>query len=172
MSHLLTIIALFILINVLTPVKVLAVCPVCTIAVGAGLGLSRYFGIDDTVTGLWVGGLILSSSLWLVDWLKKRGLKLNNFILSIIVIVLFYALTLIPLWKTNIIGHPFNTIFGFDRLLVGTTVGSTLFLIALFADKIVRKMRGKQFFVYQKVVFPVLILLTASFILYFSIPKL
>lgn len=33
--------------------KALAVCPICTVAVGAGVGLSRCLGIDDSITGLW-----------------------------------------------------------------------------------------------------------------------
>ena len=28
--------------------KALAICPVCTVAVGAGIGLSRWLGIDDS----------------------------------------------------------------------------------------------------------------------------
>ena len=32
-----------------------AICPVCTVAVGAGIGLSRWLGIDDSITGLWIG---------------------------------------------------------------------------------------------------------------------
>ena len=32
-----------------------AVCPVCIVAVGAGLGLSEYLGIDDTIAGVWIG---------------------------------------------------------------------------------------------------------------------
>ena len=46
--------------NLLFAKQALAVCPICTIAVGAGVGLSRYFGVDDAITGLWVGGLIVS----------------------------------------------------------------------------------------------------------------
>ena len=40
--------------------KALALCPVCAIAVGAGIGVSRWLGVDDTITGVWVGGLIVS----------------------------------------------------------------------------------------------------------------
>lgn len=146
-----------------------AVCPVCTIAVGAGLGLSRFLGIDDTISGLWVGGLILSSTFWLVDWLKKRGVKIKTLPLTILTAVIFYTLTLIPLWQTQIIGHPFNTIFGIDKLLFGTVVGSVLFLAAVRTDKIVRRLRGKQLFVYQKVIFPFLSLISASLIFYLII---
>ena len=33
-----------------------SVCPVCTIAVGAGLEGARLIGIDDIITGIWAGG--------------------------------------------------------------------------------------------------------------------
>jgi len=49
-----------------------AVCPVCVVAVGAGLGLSEYLGIDDSIAGLWVGGLLFALSLWTYDWIKKK----------------------------------------------------------------------------------------------------
>jgi len=29
-----------------------ATCPVCTVAIASGLGLCRYIGIDDVVSGL------------------------------------------------------------------------------------------------------------------------
>lgn len=172
MSPFLAVLIISLLANLSVSAKALAVCPVCTVAVGAGLGLSRFLGIDDTVSGLWVGGLILSSSFWLTDWLVKKGLKPNRSLLSLTVVVLFYALTLVPLWQTKIIGHPDNTLFGYDKLLIGTTIGSVIFLLALLADKTVRKMHGRQFFVYQKVVFPVASLLLASLIIYYSVPKI
>lgn len=143
-----------------------AVCPVCTIAVGAGLGLSRYFGIDDTISGLWVGGLILSTALWSADWIHKRGLKIKLKVLNIASALIFYLITLLPLYYSGIIGHPLNTIYGIDKILYGTVLGSFIFLLALSLDKLVRKINGRQFFVYQKVVFPVTGLLIISLIFF------
>ena len=61
------------LVGIFLPIaKVGAVCPVCTIAVGASLGLSRWLGVDDTISGLWIGGLIVSTTLWTYSWMKKR----------------------------------------------------------------------------------------------------
>ncbi len=146
-----------------------AVCPVCTIAVGAGLGLSRYLGIDDTITGLWVGGLILSSAFWAADWLhnKKVGIKLS--VLNGAMSVLFFFVTIIPLYFTDIIGHPYNQVYGLDKLVFGTLFGMVIFLLALALDKQVRKINGRQLFVYQKVVFPVTSLAIISLIMYFGI---
>ena len=53
-----------------------AVCPVCTVAVGAGVGISRLIGIDDSITGVWIGGLIISSGLWMGDFIRKKKWKI------------------------------------------------------------------------------------------------
>jgi len=34
------------------PNFVFAQCPVCTVAIGVGVGLCRYLGIDDLITGI------------------------------------------------------------------------------------------------------------------------
>lgn len=149
-----------------------AVCPVCTVAVGAGLGLTRYFGVDDTVSGVWVGGIVLSSSLWLADWLHKKGLKIKLTVLSVVTVAFMFAATLIPLSVSKVIGHPFNTIFGIDKLIFGITLGTIVFILAVRMDKLVRKVKGHQLFVYQKVIFPVLSLLITSGLMYLYINSL
>ena len=159
----------------LFPSTAQAVCPVCTIAVGAGLGLSRYLGIDDTISGIWVGGFILSSSFWLIDWMyKKYPSKLkrfNSLTVSSLIVLSMYALVLIPLWYGKIIGDPFNTILsivgGVDKLLFGIFLGSLTFLFGMWADKKIREKKGKQLFNYQKVVFPVVSLVIASLVIYY-----
>ena len=155
----------------LTPSNALAVCPVCTVAVGAGLGLSRYFGIDDSVTGIWVGGLIVSVSFWTVDWATKRDFKwlrrFNEKRKTFLSLVFWTLLTYPPLYWAGMIGHPFNAILGVDKLIFGSILGAIAFSTGVCADKKVRKIRGKQFFTYQKVVFPVLSLSIFSLVLYF-----
>lgn len=153
--------------SLLAPAKALAVCPVCTIAVGAGLGLSRFLGIDDSVSGVWAGGLTLSSSFWLSDWLTKKFKSKFNFkYKTLVVSVLMCALVFIPLWFTEIIGHPFNTLLGIDKFIFGSVVGSIVFLKTVWLDRKVRQIKGKQLFNYQKVVFPLLGLLIASLVLF------
>ena len=142
-----------------------AVCPICTVAVAAGLGLSRYLGIDDAVSSLWIGGIILSVSFWSIDWLTKK--KINFKYRNILVFIFWYGLTLIPLQLTGIMGHPFNTVLGIDKILFGTAVGSVFFLLGIWADKKVREKRGKQLFAFQKVVFPVVALAIISLVIYF-----
>jgi hypothetical protein len=142
-----------------------AVCPVCTVAVAGGLGVSRALGVDDTVTSVWIGGLILSSSFWLTDWLSKRP-KYKELANIWAISALMYGIVLIPLYYTQIIGLPQNTLWGIDKILLGTTVGSVAFLKGVYLDKLQRRRLGKQFFNYQKVVFPVSFLALTSFIFY------
>lgn len=148
-----------------------AVCPICTVAVGAGLGLSRYFGIDDAVSSIWIGGLLMSVSFWTVDWLGKKNYKfsknLTNPQLTITAILFWYILTLIPLWVGNVIGHPLNTILGIDKIIFGTGLGSFMFLVGMWTDKKLRALKGKQLFNYQKVAFPVISLVLTSLLVYY-----
>jgi len=154
----------------LTLASALAFCPICTVAVGAGLGLSRYLGIDDSVSGIWVGALILSSGLWFSTWLKKKGLRIPY--RNILITIAFYILTLIPLYFAKIIGHPFNVILGIDKLIFGTIMGSGLFLLGLIIDKVLRsKNDGKVFFYYQKVIIPMTLLISGSMLLFFLTKK-
>ena len=147
-----------------------AVCPVCTVAVGAGLGISRALGIDDAVTSVWIGGLILSMSFWTIDWLrKKKKLEIGNWKLEILVITIMYILTLVPLWYGKYIGRANNTLWGIDKIILGTFFGSLAFLLGMWVDRKVREKKGKQLFVYQKVVFPVVCLTITSVLLHFLI---
>lgn len=159
--------------NLLLPSFAWAVCPICTVAVGAGLGISRMLGIDDTVTSVWIGGLILSMSFWLVDWFNKRKFsfvkKINSGYLDLVVTTLMYTLVLVPLWYSKYIGRETNMIFGIDKIIFGTILGSFAFLGSKELDKKVRKKKGRQLFLYQKVVFPVASLLIISLILHFFI---
>lgn len=78
-----------------------------------------------------------------------------------------YALVFLPLWQTGVVGHPFNTVLGVDKLIFGSAVGTAAFLLGMFADRKIRAVRGKQLFIYQKVIFPFSSLLIASLVLYF-----
>lgn len=143
-----------------------AVCPVCVVAVSACVGLSQYLGIDDTISGLWIGGLLISMIIWTIDWLKRKNIKF--YFRKILVAGLFYVFTIGPLYRSGIIGHPANKFWGIDKLLLGIILGSILFLVAIFLNSYLKKKNdGKVFFPFQKVVVPVVILVISSGIFYF-----
>ncbi|MEK7497886.1 MAG: hypothetical protein AAB656_03135 [Patescibacteria group bacterium] len=150
----------------LFPADSYAVCPVCTVAVVAGLGVSRMLGIDDSVTSIWIGGIILSSSFWFSDWLSKKE-KFKKFSNIWGVSIAMYLLVLSPLYLSKTIGLPFNIIFGMDKIIFGTIVGSIAFLLGIFIDKKTREINGgKVFFSFQKVVFPISALFISGVIMY------
>ena len=152
--------------GIATSSAALAVCPLCVVAVGAGLGFSRWLGVDDVVSSIWIGALLASLSMWTVIWMNKKnwGFKYDK----IIVLVLYYVLVLLPLYYADIAGHPLNKIFGIDKIVFGALLGSFVFLGSLWLhDFLKTKNQGKSFFQYQKVAVPVLVLLITSLIFYY-----
>lgn len=147
------------------PTKAHAVCPICTVAVAGGLGISRWLGIDDSVTGIWIGGIILSSGLWLADWINKKGWK--GHLKNIVSVGIFYLFVIPPLYWGKMIGLSGNSLWGIDKVILGTVVGSILFLGGVFLDKWLRTTNeGKVYIYFQKVIAPVFLLTLGSFILY------
>lgn len=154
----------------ISPPKVLAICPVCTIAVGAGLGFSRWLGIDDIITALWIGGLTVSMIMWTLNWLSKK--ELNFKFEKIIITVFYYLMIIIPLYWTGMIGHPQNKIWGIDKLLFGIILGSLVFLIGgLSYYQMKKKNNNHAYFPFQKVVMPVGPLIVLSIIFWFMTKK-
>lgn len=149
-----------------TPAR--AICPVCTVAVGAGLGLSRYLGIDDTITSLWIGGIIVSTIFWTIDWLSKKGKK--GLWIDILTTILMYVFVIIPLYWSKMIGHQYNKLWGIDKIVLGMIIGSIVFFLGARVHFMIKqKNKDKVFFPFQKVVIPVGSLWIMSLIFYFII---
>jgi len=145
----------------------LAVCPVCTVAVGAGIGLSRWLNIDDSITGLWLGGFLLSISLWTVDWLDRK--KIRFFLKRFFVILAYYAFAIVPLYYAKIIASPFAFICSCasDKLLLGTIEGTAVFFFAVKLYEFLKQRNNNHsHFPYEKIVFPVALLAVFTIIFY------
>jgi len=141
-------------------------CPICTIAVGAGVGLCRYLGIDDLISGTWIGGFLMSLTIWTIDWLNKK--KIRFLFRKILVFAFWYGITIFPLYLLSIMGHPENKFLGIDKLIFGIISGSIIFLISVFVHNfLIKKNNGKSYFPFQKVVIQVLFLVVLSLIFYF-----
>ncbi|MBI4693611.1 MAG: hypothetical protein HY749_06290 [Gammaproteobacteria bacterium] len=143
-----------------------AVCPVCTVAVGFGVGLSRWLGIDDLISGLWIGGLVVSLVIWTLSWLDTRGIGFPA--RGAIVTVAYFLVVVAPLQLAGITGHPFNTLWGVDRLLLGVALGSAAFWAGarLYARRKARH-GGHAAFPFQKVAMPIAPLVVLSIAFYF-----
>jgi hypothetical protein len=161
---------LFGILITLFPLSAQAVCPLCTVAVGAGVGLSRWLGIDDTITGLWIGGLIVSLIIWTLGWLEKKNIRFRG--RWVLVVFLYYAVVVLPLYFKGFIGHPQNSLFcwcglHWDKLLVGIALGSLGFYAgAKWYFYLKEKHGGRAYFPFQKVVMPVLPLVILTIIFY------
>ena len=138
-----------------------AVCPVCTVAVGAGLGLAEWLGIDDSISGLWIGALIVSMSIWTINWLNGKNIKFKG--RKIFITLAYYLLTILPLYYYGIMGHPYNQFWGLDKLLLGIIVGTIFFFGGSLLNLWLKtKNGGKVYIKFQRVLIPVVILLLIS----------
>ena len=131
-----------------------AFCPVCTVAVGAGLEGARILGVADVITGLWAGGLILSLAAWTSNYMRAHGVKrriwyLLNYVVYYGLLALIYFLPAgNPMLKFNA-----TTMWGTDQFLLGTIVGSLVFWCAgKWYERIKTRNGGHAWFPFQKVV--------------------
>lgn len=145
-----------------------AICPLCVVAIGAGLGLSRWLGVDDVVSSVWIGALLVSLILWTLVEMRKKNWRFPFD--AVIISLAYYLLTFIPLYYAGIVGHPLNKIFGIDKIVFGTAIGTVMFLLSYALHNYLKKINnGKSFFPYQKVVLPVVILALTSLIFFLLI---
>ena len=146
--------------------KALAMCPVCAIAVGAGIGFSRWIGVDDSITGIWVGGLVVSLITWTIDWCNRKQIHFP--LRDIATIVGYYVLTIVPLYFMGLAGGSTRAIaFGLDKLTIGMVVGSLAFWAAAeWYFHLKAQHGGHAYFPFQKVVMPVSALILMSVIFY------
>jgi len=151
------------------PLSVKAVCPVCSIAVCVSIGLSRWVGVDDVITGLWIGGLNISLIIWTINWLSKKNIRF--FCRKLLIIFVYYAATFWSLYKFNFINVPYNKLWGFDKLLLGIIIGSASFLFnARLYKYLKKKNNNKTYFPFQKIIMPVGSLIILSFLFYWICP--
>lgn len=151
-----------------------AVCPLCTIAVASGVGFSRWLGIDDTITGLWIGALTLSMAFWNINWFDKK--KIHFKFRNIITIVAYYLLIVIPLWYMGIMGNKLGALKAFgtetwmsvDKLSLGVLVGTFAFWTSTeWYAHMKAKNKGRAHFPFEKVVLPNALLILLSFAFFF-----
>lgn len=150
---------------------VLALCPLCAVAVGAGIGFSQWLGIDDVISGLWIGALIVSLLIWNIDWFDKKNIKFRG--RNLLTVLAYFSLVLLPLYFSGFIGNPLNTLCAcpyLDRLLVGLIVGSLALWTAGNLHEYLKEKNGHHsYFPFQKVVIPLSLLLLLSFLFYFLV---
>lgn len=154
------------------PLTVSAMCPICTIAAVGGVEVSRFFGIDDTVTGLWLGGLTVSLTMWTETWLDKKVFKrkggqkeftirfkgriLANFLLWTLLLVVPFMSTTAPM-----------RFLGMSRILFGAIAGMSAFWFGgSLYEYLKTKNGGHAHFPFEKVAMPIAPLVLMSILFY------
>ncbi len=152
----------------LIPGSAQAVCPLCVVAIGAGLGLSEYLGIDDTISGSWIGAMLIATAWWNINWFNKKKIWQKHWqIRNILTILAYYLLVVAPLFAQGLIGKSGRTLFGLDKLALGIALGTLVFIISEFwYNNIKKKNGGHAQFPFQKVVMPVMNLAILDLLFY------
>jgi len=154
-------------------------CPLCTTGAAVGVGLTRAYGVDDSIVGVFLGALVVSSALWFNKWLKKKV----DFPLQELLVIIISLLSLaVPFYQFGIITnfemtksmpeyHGMTGLgilglsqFGADKLLFGMIIG-TLLLWGVFAfSDYIKKKRGAVLWPYQGLSFMAITLALLSLV--------
>jgi len=137
-------------------------CPICTVAIGAALPITRRLGVPDAVAGLWVGAFLAIMGYWIIRFMDRRGWRFagrNALVLALSVATIGFA-------YLDTVQYSPCTYMGFlkvDPLLMGTITGAVLFILTeKLYDWMKAKNGGHAHFPFEKVVLPVVVLALAS----------
>src|SRR5574342_1357477 len=99
----------------------MAHCPLCTAATGAAVGVARFYGVDDAIMGVLIGGFVFSSALWANNACRKRGW---NFVYGqgTTIVLLSLVFTIIGFKTGGLLTGA--VLFGLPRLLTGMLFGT------------------------------------------------
>ena len=143
---------------VITAISILpyamAHCPLCTGATIIGVGITRSLGWDDSIVGIFVGAMIVSSALWMNNIFKKRNIGGNALLRITSITIATFVLTFLTFYYAGLFGLS-NTyrIFGIEKIIFGTLSGSLVSIVGFTAsNKIKMKNDGKAVFGYQTMI--------------------
>ena len=158
---------LMILGALLAPLPALAnpACAVCTVAIGASLGVAREMGVSDAVVGLWAGALLTPLGYWTIVYFDKKNWHFwgRDFLLLLVSVGMIGFIYIDEVvYAPKIIWQ----VFYLDPILFSAILGMLLFI---YTEKFYQWMKerngGHAHFPFEKVVLPVVTLFVASYLL-------
>ncbi len=153
------------LIFLLWPMRLWAnpACAVCTIAIGASLGLARRLGVEDAVVGLWAGALLTLLGYWSMVFFDKRGwhFRGRDFLLMLLSVGM---IGFIYISETGYAPTVIWQVFYMDPILFSALLGMLLFMLSQKLYQVMKaRNNGHAHFPFEKVVLPLVFLVGASF---------
>lgn len=140
----------------------LAHCPLCVAGAGVGLSLSRVLGIDDSITGVWLGAFLGAISFWASNAVKKTYIPFQK---AVIYLVIFIT-TVVSFYRFGLINEHNGLILNLPKLTFGIIVGGALFYLMDLVNLAIKKRNGKVLFPYQSIALSLGAMVIASIALY------
>ena len=142
-------------------------CPICTIAIGAGVGVAEQLGVPTAVVGIWAGALLTLLGYWAAKFCDSRGWNFpgrNALLIGLSVAMIGFAyvgdLDYSPVWIWNVLY--------LDPIIFGALVGMVVFiLVEKLYEFMKRKNGGHAHFPFERVVLPVVALALCSWLICF-----
>lgn len=140
-------------------------CPLCVAGAGAGLTLSRFLGIDDSITGIWIAAFLGATALWIANSIRKKHVPLQSALIYIVV----FATTLWSFYKFNLVNNHAGLIMGVPKITFGILSGAVVFYLIDVLNNLIKKTKGKVLFSYQPIVFSLGAMVLLSFAMFIFI---
>lgn len=176
MKKFISVILIFMSLLISLMLTVHAHCPLCTAAVGTAAISAKYYGMDISIIGMFIGAFGISTGLWIALKISKKYFRFQFFL----IVLLSYLLTVIPLLYISnesmylpvlllgSAGSLLNKVYWINKLLFGSIIGGFAALIAYFFHISIKKLNGKVLFPFQGIVITLLFLIISSLVLYFA----
>jgi len=128
-------------------------CPVCVVATGSAVVAARIYGVDDLIVGTFAGGFLVSTAYWVNNVLLKRNRKKAYFPWQLEVLILgTFLSSLLTFQFAGFLGDWVYQIYGVDKLVIGTAVGSFMVVAAFAVHARLRKLnRNRNYVPFQAI---------------------